>query len=309
MVYNATVILWSVVGTSLNFYPRCSGFNYCRFTSARMLKCSVLLNKALSDYQNKTLSTGQSIMSTEITSLMARKVKLVSHLTECQYTSHNHWGCTEKLERTCPLASSQAPPQKNGESLQCVHHHILCVVLWGMSKSIVLCSVPTSTVLSQVTLVVLGLSRDSLTPQHPCGRVSQYAGVLSWDFLPMWQSIPVRHSNTGGPGIILTTFPPAPLWQSVTPAYQDTLPQGCWEWRESQDNPGTAGVTPAYRDTLPQGWRGVRESQDNPETAGVTPTYWDTSAGIGNVVIYKYCACFASPYTSPYTTSMFLPSG
>ena len=77
-----------------------------------------------------------------------------------------------------------------------------------------------------------------------------------------------------------------PRTARVTPAYQDTLPQGCWGARKSQDNPGTADVTLAYRDTLPQGpgttrcnlgfpdtlpqgWWG-RLSLDNPGTASVT---------------------------------------
>ena len=65
-----------------------------------------------------------------------------------------------------------------------------------------------------VTPAVPGLSRDYLPPQHPCGRVSQYVGVtpavpgLSRDYLPppppapLWQSIPECRSNTGTPGII-----------------------------------------------------------------------------------------------------------
>ena len=74
------------------------------------------------------------------------------------------------------------------------------------------CLVPTSTVLSQVTLAVPGLSRDNL-PHNPCGRVSAKPpggpGTL-------WQSIPVHRSNIGSPGIILgLPHPPAPLWQSI----------------------------------------------------------------------------------------------
>ena len=43
----------------------------------------------------------------------------------------------------------------------------------------------------------------------------------------------------------------------VTPAFWDTLPQGCWGGEVVPGNPRTAGVTPVYRDTLPQGcWGG-----------------------------------------------------
>ena len=44
----------------------------------------------------------------------------------------------------------------------------------------------------------------------------------------------------------------------------------CHRARESQDNPETASVTPAYQDTLSQGCWGVRESQDYPGIEGVT---------------------------------------
>ena len=120
---------------------------------------------------------------------------------------------------------------------------------------------------------------------------------------PQWQSIPERRSNTGSPGILChmvlggresqdnpatlchrgaggfgspRIIPRLPVY--ITPAFWDTLPQGCWGVRESQDNPGTAGVTPAFWDTLPQGCWGVRESKDNPGTAAPSVT-WDRAMG------------------------------
>ena len=69
-----------------------------------------------------------------------------------------------------------------------------------------------------------------------------------------------------------------PRTAGVTPAFWDTLPQGCWGVKESQDTPGTAGVTPAFWDTLPQECWGVKESQDTPGTASVT---WDSALEVG----------------------------
>ena len=87
-------------------------------------------------------------------------------------------------------------------------------------------SLPSCTVLSQVTLAVPGLSRDSLTHQHPCGRVSQYAVVtlavlgLSWDYLPSQHPCGRESWNAGVTPAVLRLFrdsltPPAPLWQSI----------------------------------------------------------------------------------------------
>ena len=92
--------------------------------------------------------------------------------------------------------------------------------------------------LSQVTLgaAVPGLSLDSLTPQHPCGRVSQNARVtpavpgLSWDSLTPQHPCGRVSQNTGvmytgSLGIILgLPNPPAPLWQSVAGLSWDSLP-------------------------------------------------------------------------------------
>ena len=67
-------------------------------------------------------------MSTEITSFMARKFKLGSHLTECQCIPHNEG----RLRNMSPsLISSSSPEEQSrdpGKSDH-VHHHILCVVL------------------------------------------------------------------------------------------------------------------------------------------------------------------------------------
>ena len=86
-------------------------------------------------------------------------------------------------------------------------------------------SLPLCTVLSQVTLAVLGLSWNSLTSQHPCGRVSRYAGVIpqSQDYpgTPSPSSTPVSdYPGTPelylSPGIILgLPSPTAPLWLGI----------------------------------------------------------------------------------------------
>ena len=71
-----------------------------------------------------------------------------------------------------------------GTPMTCLRNSVFFLFLCE-GCPMVLCSVPTSTTLSQVTLAVLELSTDNF-PYHPCGKVSRYTGVY-----------------TGSPGIIL----------------------------------------------------------------------------------------------------------
>ena len=71
-----------------------------------------------------------------------------------------------------------------GTPMTCLRNSVFFLFLCE-GCPMVLCSVPTSIPLSQVTLAVLEISMDNF-PYHPCGKVSWYTGVY-----------------TGSPGIIL----------------------------------------------------------------------------------------------------------
>ena len=107
----------------------------------------------------------------------------------------------------------------------------------GQTENVTVRRVPYLVPRFIVTLAVPGLSWDSLTSKHPCGRVSQD-----------------RQYNTGGPGILCHRD----AWElgnnsrtaDVTPVFWDTSNLG---WVSlSKDNPTIAGVTLPYQRYLVQ---------------------------------------------------------